>query len=158
MKISVAMAYYNGGMYIEEQMDTILTQLGEQDEVIVSVDGASDGSKPLLLKMAEEDKRIHVIKGPGKGVVKNFENAIRHCSGEIIYLSDQDDIWKPDKVKKVNEAFLNPKVKAVLHDAQIVDECGIQLVQKAFLRTEKQEGNTQESCKEQLCRMLHGIS
>ena len=45
MKISVAMAYYNGGMYIEEQMDTILTQLGEQDEVIVSVDGASDGSK-----------------------------------------------------------------------------------------------------------------
>ena len=124
MKISVAMAYYNGGMYIEEQMDTILTQLGEQDEVIVSVDGASDGSKPLLLKMAEEDKRIHVIKGPGKGVVKNFENAIRHCSGEIIYLSDQDDIWKPDKVKKVNEAFLNPKVKAVLHDAQIVDECG----------------------------------
>ena len=47
MKISVAMAYYNGGMYIEEQMDTILTQLGEQDEVIVSVDGASDGSKPL---------------------------------------------------------------------------------------------------------------
>ena len=124
MKISVAMAYYNGGMYIEEQMDTILTQLSEQDEVIVSVDGASDGSKPLLLKMAEEDKRIHVIKGPGKGVVKNFENAIRHCSGEIIYLSDQDDIWKPDKVKKVNEAFLNPKVKAVLHDAQIVDECG----------------------------------
>ena len=65
MKISVAMAYYNGGMYIEEQMDTILTQLGAQDEVIVSVDGASDGSKPLLLKMAEEDKRIHVIKGPG---------------------------------------------------------------------------------------------
>ena len=81
MKISVAMAYYNGGMYIEEQMDTILTQLGEQDEVIVSVDGASDGSKPLLLKMAEEDKRIHVIKGPGKGVVKNFENAIRHWDG-----------------------------------------------------------------------------
>ena len=62
MKISVAMAYYNGGMYIEEQMDTILTQLGAQDEVIVSIDGASDGSKPLLLKMVEEDKRIHVIR------------------------------------------------------------------------------------------------
>ena len=158
MKISVAMAYYNGGMYIEEQMDTILTQLGEQDEVIVSVDGASDGSKPLLLKMAEEDKRIHVIKGPGKGVVKNFENAIRHCSGEIIYLSDQDDIWKPDKVKKVNEAFLNPKVKAVLHDAQIVDECGNPTGAEGLFANRKQEGNTQESCKEQLCRMLHGIS
>ena len=58
MKISVAMAYYNGGTYIEEQMDSILSQLGEKDEVIVSVDGASDGSKPLLLKMSEVDSRI----------------------------------------------------------------------------------------------------
>ena len=97
MKISVAMAYYNGGTYIEEQMDSILSQLGEKDEVIVSVDGASDGSKPLLLKMSEVDSRIHIVKGPGKGVVRNFENAIRHCNGDIIYLSDQDDIWKPDK-------------------------------------------------------------
>ena len=105
MKISVAMAYYNGGTYIEEQMDSILSQLGEKDEVIVSVDGASDGSKPLL--------------------VRNFENAIRHCNGDIIYLSDQDDIWKPDKVEKVNYAFSNPEVKAVLHDAEIVDENGV---------------------------------
>lgn len=125
MKISVAMAYYNGGAYIEEQMESILSQLGAKDEVIVSVDGASDGSEPLLLKMAGIDKRIHVIKGPGKGVVKNFENAIRHCAGEIIYLSDQDDIWKPDKVEKVNAAFLNPEVKAVLHNAEIVNENGV---------------------------------
>ena len=125
MKISVAMAYYNGGTYIKEQMESILSQIGEQDEVIVSVDGASDGSKPLLFKMADADKRIRVIKGPGKGVVKNFENAIRHCSGEIIYLSDQDDIWKPDKVDKVNAAFADQKVMAVLHDAEIVDENGI---------------------------------
>ena len=111
MKISVAMAYYNGGTYIEEQMDSILSQLGEKDEVIVSVDGASDGSKPLLLKMAEVDSRIHIVKGPGKGVVRNFENAIRHCNGDIIYLSDQDDIWKPDKVEKVNYAFSNPKYR-----------------------------------------------
>ena len=124
MKISVAMAYYNGGTYIEEQMDSILSQLGEKDEVIVSIDGASDGSKPLLLKMAEVDSRIHIVKGPGKGVVRNFENAIRHCNGDIIYLSDQDDIWKPDKVEKVNYAFSNPEVKAVLHDAEIVDENG----------------------------------
>lgn len=125
MKISVAMAYYNGGTYIEEQMESILAQLGEKDELIVSVDGASDGSKPLLLKMADIDKRIHVIKGPGKGVVKNFENAIRHCTGDIIYLSDQDDIWKPDKVEKVTAAFRAPEVKAVLHDAEIVDENGV---------------------------------
>lgn len=124
MKISVAMAYYNGGMYIKEQMNSILSQLGKKDEVIVSVDGASDGSQPLLMQMAEEDSRVRVIKGPGKGVVKNFENAIRHCTGDIIYLSDQDDIWKPDKVKSVNEAFEDSEIKAVLHDAEIVDENG----------------------------------
>lgn len=124
MKISVAMAYYNGGTYIEEQMESILSQLGNQDEVIVSVDGASDGSEPILLNMAKKDCRIQVIKGPGKGVVKNFENAIRHCTGDIIYLSDQDDIWKPDKVKKVNAVFDNLEVKAILHDAEIIDENG----------------------------------
>lgn len=122
MKISVAMAYYNGGTYIKEQMESILSQIREEDEVIVSVDGADDGSKPLLLKMADADSRIHIIKGPGKGVVRNFENAIRHCKGDIIYLSDQDDIWRPDKVEKVNKVFLNPEVKAVLHDAEIINE------------------------------------
>ena len=146
MKISVAMAYYNGGTYIEEQMDSILSQLGEKDEVIVSVDGASDGSKPLLLKMAEVDSRIHIVKGPGKGVVRNFENAIRHCNGDIIYLSDQDDIWKPDKVEKVNYAFSNPEVKAVLHDAEIVDDKG------------KPGWDFEKSSEKQLCGMLHGIS
>lgn len=124
MKISVAMAYYNGGTYIEEQMESILSQLGNQDEVILSVDGANDGSEPLLLSMAKKDCRIQVIKGPGEGVVKNFENAIRHCTGDIIYLSDQDDVWKSDKVKRVNAAFANSKVKAVLHDAEIIDENG----------------------------------
>ena len=125
MKISVAMAYYNGGTYIEEQMESILSQLGERDEVVVSVDGATDGSKSLLLKMSDADNRVRVIKGPGKGVVKNFENAIRHCNGDIIYLSDQDDIWRPGKVERVNDAFLNPRVMAVLHNAEIIDERGI---------------------------------
>ena len=152
MKISVAMAYYNGGTYIEEQMDSILSQLGEKDEVIVSIDGASDGSKPLLL--SEVDSRIHIVKGPGKGVVRNFENAIRHCNGDIIYLSDQDDIWKPDKVEKVNYAFSNPEVKAVLHDAEIVDDRS----GKPFFYKGKPGWDFEKSSEKQLCGMLHGIS
>lgn len=137
MKISIAMAYYNGGMYIKEQMNSILSQLGKKDEVIVSVDGASDGSQPLLMQMAEEDSRVRVIKGPGKGVVKNFENAIRHCTGDIIYLSDQDDIWKPDKVKSVNKAFEDSEIKAVLHDAEIIDENGRPTGEKSLFNLRK---------------------
>ena len=63
MKISVAMAYYNGGTYIEEQMDSILSQLGNQDEVIVSVDGASDGSEPILLNMEKKGLPNSSYKG-----------------------------------------------------------------------------------------------
>ena len=122
---SVAMAFYNGAKYIDEQIRSILDNMAEDDELIISVDDASDGSETILKNWVQNDQRIRIIKGPGKGVVKNFENAIRHCNGDIIYLSDQDDIWKPDKVEKVNYAFSNPEVKAVLHDAEIVDENGV---------------------------------
>ena len=124
MKISVAMAYYNGGEYIEEQLSSILEQMGSEDEVIISVDAVSDGSGEILERLAQEDKRIHLLAGPAKGVVKNFENAISHCTGDIIFLSDQDDVWKDDKVDKVKKAFLQSDVMAVLHNAEIINEKG----------------------------------
>lgn len=124
MKLSVAMAYYNGGKYINEQLSSILIQLGDEDEVVVSVDAASDGSGELLDTWAQKDSRIHLLKGPGQGVVKNFAYAISKCTGDIIFLSDQDDIWKKDKVEQVLRAFDKPGVFAVLHNGILVDEKG----------------------------------
>lgn len=122
MKLSVALAYYDGGQYIEEQLASILTQLGPDDEVILSVDRAFDGSMDLLQSWEEKDPRIFLTNGPAKGVVKNFEHAIMMCSGDLIFLSDQDDVWLPDKVAKVKSAFYDPEVMAILHDAKIVDQ------------------------------------
>lgn len=122
MKISVALAYYNGAEYIEEQLISILEQLSDQDEIVLSVDRAFDGSMDLLKSWEQKDKRVFITNGPSKGVVKNFEHAIRMCSGDLIFLSDQDDVWLPDKVKKVRAAFQDKEVMAVLHDAKIVDE------------------------------------
>ena len=122
MKISVALAYYDGAEYIEQQLTSILDQLGEEDELILSVDRAFDGSMDLLKAWEEKEKRIFLTNGPAKGVAKNFEHAIRLCSGDLIFLSDQDDIWLPDKVEKVKQAFYDQEVMAVLHDARIVDE------------------------------------
>lgn len=119
---SVAMAFYNGAKYIDEQIRSILENMEEKDELVISVDDASDGSEELLKKWVEKDLRIQVIKGPGKGVVKNFENAMRHCHGDIIFLSDQDDVWKKDKIEKIEKIFKDPKVTAVVHNAEIVDE------------------------------------
>ena len=129
MKVSVALAYYNGGKYIEKQLSSILRQLGKEDEVILSIDGATDGSMTLLETLAGRDERICLVDGPGQGVVKNFEHAIGMCSGDIIFLSDQDDIWKPNKVKKVLAAFEQNDVDVILHNAELIDgedvvQCG----------------------------------
>ena len=124
MKISVALAYYNGGAYIKEQTDSILPQLDEKDELIISVDDASDGSMPLLEQIAGEDSRVRLLKGPGRGVVRNFDYILRKCKGDIIFLSDQDDVWAAGKVSRVTEAFEDPQVMAVLHDAQLMNQEG----------------------------------
>ena len=99
--VSVAMAFYNGKTYIEEQIDSILRNLKEKDELVISVDDASDGSDQILKKRAQADMRIRVVKGPGNGVVPNFQNALQHCRGDIIFIADQDDVWKEKKVSKV---------------------------------------------------------
>lgn len=124
MKISVALAYYRGEQYIEEQLESILPQLSLTDEVVISVDDITESGKKLLRALQDGDDRIRIIRGPGQGVVRNFDRAIRACRGDIVFLSDQDDIWADDKVSKVLKAFEDPEVKAVLHDAQIIDESG----------------------------------
>lgn len=129
---SVAMAFYNGAKYIDEQIRSILDNMEETDELIISVDDASDGSEAILEDWVQNDQRIRIIKGPGKGVVKNFENAFKHCRGEIIFLSDQDDVWKKNKMREIERVFEDPKVMAVVHDAQIVDEKLSSLDQTTF--------------------------
>ena len=116
------MAVYNGEAYLKEQLDSILVQLRNDDEVIISLDPSIDGTESLLKEYHKRDSRIRVCRGPGMGVVKNFENAIRHCKNDIVFLADQDDVWVEGKVQKVLEAFMDEKVACVLHDAYIVDK------------------------------------
>lgn len=118
MKISVALAAYKGEQYIAEQLKSILCQLGENDEIIVSDDFPDGETAKAVFEL--HDKRIKYIKGAGKGVVKNFENALNACTGDLIFLSDQDDVWQPDKVKKITAAFQNG-ADLVLHDAAVTD-------------------------------------
>lgn len=119
MNISVAMAVYNGQKYLKEQIESILHTLEDHDELIISVDPGTDDSEAIIQSFP--DPRIHTIQGPGKGATANFENAIQHCQNEIIFLSDQDDIWMPEKRKKVLAAF-DPETMVVLHDAIVVDD------------------------------------
>lgn len=118
MKISVALAAYKGEQYIAEQLNSILCQLGENDEIIVSDDYPQGKTCEAVSEI--HDKRIKYIEGQGKGVVKNFENALNACTGDVIFLSDQDDVWMPDKAEKVL-AEIRKGADLVLHDAAVTD-------------------------------------
>ena len=119
--ISVALAAYKGEKYIEEQIRSILPQLGHEDEIIVSDDKPGGATERIVKKIAGEDSRVVWIQGRSKGVVANFVNAIRYCHGDKIFLCDQDDVWLPDKVKRVMEAF-DEGADLVLHNAYITDK------------------------------------
>ncbi|MBQ3006153.1 MAG: glycosyltransferase family 2 protein [Clostridia bacterium] len=120
MKISVALAAYKGEQYIAEQIESILLQLGENDEIVVSDDYPEGKTRDTVLSLASKDNRIRYIEGEGKGVVKNFENALRNCTGDVIFLCDQDDVWLPDKVESVMNEIRNGAC-LVLHDASVTD-------------------------------------
>ena len=121
MKLSVALAAYNGAAYMEEQLTSILQNLREGDEVVVSDDGSTDGTRDVVRALAETDKRVKLIDGPQQGLIKNFEHALAACDGDIVFLSDQDDVWHADKVETVLACFEETGALLVVHDAQMTD-------------------------------------
>ena len=131
-RMSVAMISYQGAKYIEEQLDTILVTLGEEDEVIVSDDGSTDGTREILAAYQKKDARVRMIDGPKKGVKANVENALRACEGAYIFLADQDDIWMPEKVERVMAAFEHDGVSLVVHDAVVTDGTCENVVLESF--------------------------
>lgn len=120
MKISVALAAYKGEKYIAEQMESILRQLSDSDELIISDDFPEGKTRGIVEEFASRDARVKYLEGKGKGVIKNFENALSACSGDIVFLCDQDDVWLPDKVETVMKEFENG-AQLVLHDASVTD-------------------------------------
>ena len=116
--ISVCVATYNGEKFIREQIDSILCQLSSDDEIIVSDDGSTDGTIVIINCIC--DKRIRIIEGPRKhSPTFNFENALKEAKGDYIFLADQDDVWKTNKVE-VCMKWLQ-KYDCVVSDAEVTD-------------------------------------
>lgn len=124
MTVSVAMATYNGAAFVERQIDSILSQLEAEDELVVSDDGSTDGTREYLETLSARDARVRVLDGPCLGPVWNFENAITACRGDYIFLTDQDDEWMPQKRQAVLAAFEETGAAVVMHDACITDAEG----------------------------------
>lgn len=129
--ISVCMATYNGAQFIREQLNSILIQLGPDDEIIVSDDSSTDGTLDIVNSYG--DSRIKVFAGNKfHSPIYNFENALRHANGDYIFLCDQDDVWLPNKVEVVRA---NLEIyDLVVHDCKVTD-ANLNIVQSSFFQS-----------------------
>lgn len=125
--ISVCIATYNGEKYLRQQLDSILAQINTEDEIVISDDNSTDRTLSIIASYG--DARIRVLHHDPSSVTTtfpidrpthNFEHALMHAKGDIIFLADQDDVWLPDKVSRMTEALANADM--AMHDCQIVDE------------------------------------
>ncbi len=123
MNVSVALCTYNGEKYVEEQLHSILNQTLPVDEIVVCDDGSSDNTISIIQQISLEKPGIIRLKQNKKrlGVYVNFMNVLSFCRGDIIFLSDQDDVWYKDKVER-QVAFLHkhPNIELVFSDATLM--------------------------------------
>lgn len=119
--ISVCIAAYNGEKYIRRQIETILPQLSASDEIIVSDDGSSDATVEILESF--ESSQIKIVHNQGRhGYTANYEHVLGYAKGDYIFLTDQDDEWHPDKLKRTLEEL--ETCDFVLSDASVIDADG----------------------------------
>ena len=124
IKISVAIATYNGALYIEEQVQSMLSQTLMPFEIVVSDDGSTDQTLSILEKLSAASAiPIHIYRNQGKkGFTSNFMNAMRHCGGDYIALSDQDDVWVSVKLAEMAKGFTaTPMAQLIVSDAYITN-------------------------------------
>ena len=119
MIISICIATYNGEKYIEEQIKSIIPQLKEEDEIIISDDHSIDNTIQIIKSL--KDNRIKVYLNPlERGYTKNFEHALNKAQGDVIFLCDQDDIWHHNKINK--SLRLLEIYDFIVSDCTLVDE------------------------------------
>ena len=129
MKISIALATYNGGKYLQEQLDSFSKQSRVPDELIVCDDGSTDNTLDILRKYENQSPfTVRIFQNPQNlGYVQNFAKAMGLCSGDIIFLSDQDDVWYPNKLDVVVRYFQSdPSCLLVANDSDLADESLLQ--------------------------------
>lgn len=119
--ISVITAVHKGDKNIRQQLTSVLTQLSFGDEVIVSDDRPGGITERIVKQIAAEDSRVIWVEGKNKGTTANIVNAVRHCKGDKIFFCDCKDVWLPDKVSRVMDAF-SQGADLVVHNAYITDE------------------------------------
>lgn len=134
-RISVAMCTYNGARFLSEQLESIAFQTRRPDELVIYDDKSTDQTVEVANAFARRAPFPVVIKvnNENLGSTKNFERAVSTCTGEVIALSDQDDVWEVEKLAAIQSAFeQHPEAGYVFSDGELVDECGALLGRKLW--------------------------
>ena len=131
LSISVALCTHNGERFIREQIRSICLQTRPPLEIVLSDDASSDGGVDLARQTVAECNRarpeapiaLRVLQNAAPlRVTKNFEQAVRACEGDLVALSDQDDVWHPERLDLMASAFERRDDLLLLHtDARLVD-------------------------------------
>ncbi|MDY5238978.1 MAG: glycosyltransferase [Bacteroides helcogenes] len=114
------MATYNGEAFLREQIDSILLQLSEEDELVISDDNSTDSTADII--KSYHDKKIRfLVNKRKKGVTHNFENALIHSKGDVILLADQDDVWLPNKIEELTQFLTKGDYDVVTCNCALTD-------------------------------------
>jgi glycosyltransferase involved in cell wall biosynthesis len=143
---SIALCTYNGEEFLPEQLGSIADQTQLPDELVIVDDGSTDESLKIAHTFAGSSAfPVRVLSNEtNRGSTKNFERAIKECTGEVIFLCDQDDIWLPDKLAKMTARFTaDPDLALLFSDAEIVaadlTPLGFSLWDKVFRKSVREE-------------------
>lgn len=126
MKISIAMATYNGAKYLQAQLDSFVAQTRQPDELVVCDDGSTDNTMIILETFSRVAPfSVRIFQNENRlGFAGNFGCAVSRCNGDLIFLSDQDDFWFSKKIESIYSTFdKDPKIWVVVNDAEITDDC-----------------------------------
>jgi glycosyltransferase involved in cell wall biosynthesis len=118
----VALCTYNGAKFVAAQLESITRQTAPVDEIIICDDGSSDRTLPIVKEFASRLPMRIEINDRRLGVTGNFAKAIAQCTGDIIFLCDQDDLWEPQKVQKIVQCFADDAVGLAFSNALVVHE------------------------------------
>jgi glycosyltransferase involved in cell wall biosynthesis len=137
MTTSVALCTYNGAVFLLEQLNSILNQTKTVDEIIICDDCSKDKTCDLIRQFIKTcPVKIKFVENSiNTGYIQNFEQAISLCSGDIIFMSDQDDLWEPHKVATICHFFEKHKEKDfVFTDAELVNQWGVNSYEKTLFQ------------------------
>mgnify|MGYP001544540399 CR=1 FL=1 len=119
------MATYNGARYLREQLDSFSSQTRLPDELVICDDSSTDNTLEIVREFAKKTAFIVRIYSNESRLryAANFGRAIERCTGDLIILSDQDDVWFPNKIERIEQVFIAaPSTWVIVNDAEITDD------------------------------------